>query len=69
MTELIVPLYALRARRRGYEISVMKALMDLMGVAGGPVRPPLSDVDAETAAVIGALAPRFQAWSAKPVTS
>jgi 5-dehydro-4-deoxyglucarate dehydratase len=69
MTELIVPLYALRARRRGYEVSVMKALMDLLGVTGGPVRPPLSDVDAETAAVLGALAPRFQAWTAKPVTS
>jgi 5-dehydro-4-deoxyglucarate dehydratase len=62
MTELIVPLYALRARRRGYEVSVMKALMDVLGVAGGPVRPPLSDVDAETAAVLGGLVPRFQEW-------
>jgi hypothetical protein len=26
------------------------------------VRPPLSDVDAETAAVLGGLAPRFQQW-------
>jgi hypothetical protein len=43
--------------------------MDLLGVKGGPVRPPLSDVDTETAAVLGALAPRFQAWSAKAVTS
>jgi 5-dehydro-4-deoxyglucarate dehydratase len=62
MTELIVPLYALRARRRGYEVSVMKALMDLLGVAGGPVRPPLSDVDVETAAILGGLAPRLQQW-------
>ena len=49
MSELIVPLYALRGRRRGYEVSVMKAMMDMMGLAGGPVRPPLTDVDAETA--------------------
>ena len=38
----MVPLYVLRAKRRGYEVSVMKALMDLLGLAGGPVRPPLA---------------------------
>src|ERR1043165_2193816 len=31
MNELVVPLYALRARRKGYEVSVMKAMMDLTG--------------------------------------
>jgi 5-dehydro-4-deoxyglucarate dehydratase len=41
MSSLVVPLYALRGRRRGYEVSAMKALMDLLGLAGGPVRPPL----------------------------
>src|SRR6185436_14259944 len=30
MSELIVPLYALRGRRLGYEVSVMKAMMDMM---------------------------------------
>lgn len=44
MRELVVPLYAFRARRRGYEVSVMKAMMDLLGRAGGPVRAPLVDV-------------------------
>ena len=39
MSSHIVPLYALRAKRKGYEVSVMKALMDLLGLAGG-VRPP-----------------------------
>jgi 5-dehydro-4-deoxyglucarate dehydratase len=62
MAELIVPLYALRARRRGYEVSVMKALMDTLGLAGGPVRPPLTNVDAETAEALRALAPGFQGW-------
>jgi 5-dehydro-4-deoxyglucarate dehydratase len=38
MSELIVPLYALRGRRRGYEVSVMKALMDRLGLTGGAVR-------------------------------
>ena len=43
MSTYVVPLYVLRAKRRGYEVSVMKALMDLLGLAGGPVRPPLAD--------------------------
>jgi 5-dehydro-4-deoxyglucarate dehydratase len=41
MNELVVPLYALRARRKGYEVSAMKAMMDMIGLVGGPVRPPL----------------------------
>jgi 5-dehydro-4-deoxyglucarate dehydratase len=50
MSELIVPLYAMRSRRRGYEVTVMKELMNLLGLAGGVVRPPLprmtlTDVD------------------------
>ena len=46
------PLYALRDRKRGYEVSVMKKMMDLIGMKGGPVRPPLEDVtEADTAAI------------------
>jgi 5-dehydro-4-deoxyglucarate dehydratase len=44
MDELVIPLYALRARRKGYEVSAMKAMMDMIGMAGGPVRPPLVDL-------------------------
>jgi 5-dehydro-4-deoxyglucarate dehydratase len=40
----VVPLYALRARRRGYEVSAMKAMMDMVGLNAGPVRPPLVNV-------------------------
>jgi 5-dehydro-4-deoxyglucarate dehydratase len=43
----VIPLYALRSRRRGYEVSAMKALMDLVGLNGGPVRPPLVNVTPE----------------------
>ena len=42
----VIPLYAIRARRKGYEVSTMKALMDMAGLRGGPVRPPLVDVTA-----------------------
>lgn len=43
----VIPLYALRSRRRGYEVSAMKALMDMIGLNGGPVRPPLVNVTPE----------------------
>jgi 5-dehydro-4-deoxyglucarate dehydratase len=50
LREHVVPLYALRARRKGYEVSAMKAMMAPIGLAGGPVRPPLVEVtDAERA--------------------
>jgi 5-dehydro-4-deoxyglucarate dehydratase len=41
---LVTPLYALRSRRKGYEVSAMKALMMLQGRPAGPVRPPLVEV-------------------------
>lgn len=46
MKTSVIPLYAIRARRKGYEVSTMKALMDMAGLHGGPVRPPLVDVTA-----------------------
>jgi 5-dehydro-4-deoxyglucarate dehydratase len=44
MLRHVVPLYELRARRRGYEVSAMKTMMDMQGQVGGPVRPPLVEV-------------------------
>jgi hypothetical protein len=29
----VIPLYAIRGRRKGYEVSTMKALMDMAGLA------------------------------------
>jgi 5-dehydro-4-deoxyglucarate dehydratase len=43
----VVPLFALRARRKGYEVAAMKAMMDMIGLSGGPVRPPLVSVKPE----------------------
>jgi 5-dehydro-4-deoxyglucarate dehydratase len=43
----VIPLYALRGRRKGYEVSAMKAMMDMIGLNGGPVRPPLINVRPE----------------------
>jgi len=47
MNKCVTPLYAMRARRKGYEVSTMKALMDMVGLSGGPVRPPLVNVRPE----------------------
>jgi 5-dehydro-4-deoxyglucarate dehydratase len=47
LNRCIVPLYALRERRKGYEVSAMKAMMDMIGLNGGPVRPPLVNIKPE----------------------
>jgi 5-dehydro-4-deoxyglucarate dehydratase len=44
MERFVIPLYNFRRRGKGYEVSVMKRMMDLLGLVGGPVRPPLQDV-------------------------
>ncbi|HEY7089733.1 MAG TPA: dihydrodipicolinate synthase family protein [Tepidisphaeraceae bacterium] len=62
MNELVIPLYALRARRKGYEVSAMKAMMDLLGLVGGPVRPPLVDLRPNEIAEIRSTLDRWRAW-------
>ncbi|MCS7023371.1 MAG: 5-dehydro-4-deoxyglucarate dehydratase [Bryobacteraceae bacterium] len=61
VNQYVHPLYALRDRKRGYEVSVMKTMMDLMGRKGGPVRPPLENVTAEERAMIQKLVELYQA--------
>jgi 5-dehydro-4-deoxyglucarate dehydratase len=39
--------YALRAKKRGYEVSSVKAAMELCGLPAGPVRPPLVELNDE----------------------
>src|SRR5262245_31891626 len=63
MDELVIPLYALRARRKGYEVSAMKAMMDMIGLAGGPVRPPLVDLRADELEALRATIPSWRAWT------
>lgn len=62
MNDLIIPLYALRARRKGYEVSAMKAMMHLTGLVGGPVRPPLVDLKPDEVEILRHLMPRWQPW-------
>ncbi len=62
MNDLVIPLYALRARRKGYEVSVMKAMMDIIGLAGGPVRPPLVALRSDELESLGGMVERWRPW-------
>jgi 5-dehydro-4-deoxyglucarate dehydratase len=62
MKELVIPLYDLRARRKGYEVSAMKAMMDLIGLAGGPVRPPLVNLREEEIQLLRGMLERWKPW-------
>jgi 5-dehydro-4-deoxyglucarate dehydratase len=41
MQRYVHPIYALRERARGYEVSMIKEAMEMLGKPAGPVRPPL----------------------------
>jgi 5-dehydro-4-deoxyglucarate dehydratase len=60
LRDFFLPFVALRNRRRGYAVSIVKAGMRLVGWGAGPVRPPLADLavpeEAELQALIRPLA-------------
>ena len=60
MNELVVPLYALRARRKGHEVTVMKELMTMVGLAGGAIRPPLVPMRPEEMEELRAMVPAWK---------
>jgi 5-dehydro-4-deoxyglucarate dehydratase len=60
MDDYVLPLYALRSRRRGYEVTVMKEMMNLVGLAGGAVRPPLPPLRPDDRAELRALVERWK---------
>jgi 5-dehydro-4-deoxyglucarate dehydratase len=62
MNDLIIPLYALRAKRKGYEVSAMKVMMDLLGLVGGPVRPPLAELKPDEVEEVRKSIDKWRAW-------
>jgi len=60
MNDYVIPLYAIRARRKGYEVSVMKEMMNLLGMAAGPVRPPLPTLHPEDTVELKAMLERWK---------
>ncbi|HWK46992.1 MAG TPA: 5-dehydro-4-deoxyglucarate dehydratase [Stellaceae bacterium] len=57
LRDFILPLIAIRNRKKGYAVSMIKAGMKVIGRDSGPVRSPLTDLsDAETAEVAALVA-------------
>jgi 5-dehydro-4-deoxyglucarate dehydratase len=61
---VVRPFYELRQRRRGFEVSVMKAAMELLGHPAGPPRPPLGRLSAADRDDLRALLERLAVPSA-----
>ena len=55
MRRYVIPLYTLRMRRKGYEVTVMKEMMNQAGFAAGPVRPPLPNLRPEEIKEVAAM--------------
>lgn len=43
--KVVQPIYAMRQLKPGYEVSVMKAAMEILGYVAGPSRAPLQNLD------------------------
>lgn len=55
MREFVLPYLAIRDRRKGYAVSIVKAGVRLKGHDCGPVRTPLSDLSDDEMTMLGAL--------------
>ncbi|MEU4965258.1 5-dehydro-4-deoxyglucarate dehydratase [Streptomyces smyrnaeus] len=55
LTDFVLPYTALRDRRPGYAVSIVKAGMTATGHSAGPVRPPLTDLTADELAELTTL--------------
>jgi 5-dehydro-4-deoxyglucarate dehydratase len=45
LRDFVLPYVAIRSRRKGYAVSIVKAGMKAVGRYAGPVRPPLTDLE------------------------
>jgi len=59
LDEFFLPYLAIRNRRQGYAVSIVKAGATLVGHPGGPVRPPLTDLTPEELEMLAALIRRL----------
>lgn len=46
LRDFVLPYIAIRRRRKGYAVSIVKAGMKAIGRSAGPVRPPLTELNA-----------------------
>jgi 5-dehydro-4-deoxyglucarate dehydratase len=62
LKKYVHPLYALRDKTRGYEVTVVKKMMEMMGKPGGPSRAPLMEVKADEVTEIAKLIELYKPW-------
>jgi 5-dehydro-4-deoxyglucarate dehydratase len=55
LKDFILPLIAIRNRKKGYAVSIIKAGMKVIGRDSGPVRPPLTELTEAEMAELTAL--------------
>jgi 5-dehydro-4-deoxyglucarate dehydratase len=55
LRDFILPLIAIRNRKKGYAVSIIKAGMKVIGRDSGPVRPPLTDLMEQEVAELASL--------------
>ena len=55
LRDFVLPYTAIRNRGRGYAVSIVKAGAKIVGRPGGPLRPPLTELDAKSYADLEAL--------------
>jgi 5-dehydro-4-deoxyglucarate dehydratase len=60
MKRYVNPFYALRERMRGYEVATVKEGMEMLGLAAGPVRPPLTGLRSKDRADLKAIMITYQ---------
>lgn len=60
LNEFVLPLCDIRRRRAGYAVSLIKAGMRVVGRPAGPVRPPLTELDAAELAALTDLVARAE---------
>jgi 5-dehydro-4-deoxyglucarate dehydratase len=65
LKNFILPLIAIRNRKKGYAVSIIKAGMKIIGRDSGPVRPPLTDLTQEEMAELNALVEKLPAIAAR----
>lgn len=59
LDEFFLPYLAIRNRKPGYAVSIVKAGATLVGHGGGPVRPPLTDLTGDEMEQLAALIKRL----------
>ncbi len=60
LMKYVHPMYYLRDKVRGYEVTVMKEMMEALGIPAGPARPPLCPVKPEHKAELAAIVETYK---------